>query len=90
MFHITYLALVHWKVSKKALLIMVVMKALAQCQETLTQLFLQDFDKKHGFSEIDKSNNNFKSKKPILFFLYSLDFWLCHLIIGENKQAKDK
>ena len=64
MFHITYLALVHWKVSKKALFIMVVMRALAQCQETLTQLFLQDFNKKHGFSEIDKSNNNFKSKKP--------------------------
>ena len=60
-----------------------ILQALGKFQEALTQLFVQDFEKKHGFSETDKSNNNFKSKKSILFFLYSLDFWLCHLIIGE-------
>ena len=63
------------------------MGALAQCQETLTQLFMQDFEKKHGYSETDK--NNFKSKKPVLFFLYSLDFWLCHIIIGKFLKIKN-
>ena len=67
---------------------MVILPALAQFQEALTRLFVQDFEKKHGFSETDKSNNNLRSKKPILFFLYSFDFCLCHLIIGEFIQQK--
>ena len=47
--------------------------------ETLSRLFLQDFENKHGFGISD-----WKSKNPILFLLFTLDFWLCHIVIGES------
>ena len=65
---------------------MVILTALVQFQETLSRLFLQDFENKHGFGI-----NDWKSMKPILFLLFTLDFWLCHIVIGESvNQMKGK
>jgi len=61
---------------------MVILTALVQFQETLSQLFLQDFENKHGFGI-----NDLKSKNPILFLLFTLDFWLCHIVIGPSVAA---
>ena len=55
-------------------------------KDSVTQLFLQDFQIQHGCDVQEKDykiRSNTQSMK--LFLLFALDFWLCHLIIGNGR-----
>ena len=54
--------------------------------KSLTQLFVQDFQLQHGKGE-KAPPKNLETKKHLLFSLFSLDWLLCHLVIGPSVVA---
>ena len=53
-------------------------------KKDLTELFLEDFEVQQQFPLGKQSKEELKKRSPVVFSLYTLDFIICHLVIGER------
>ena len=52
-------------------------------RKNLTEMFLEDFEVQQQFPLGKQSKEELKKRSPVVFSLYTLDFIICHLVIGE-------
>ena len=53
-------------------------------KKDLTELFLEDFEVQQQIPLGKQSKEELKKRSSVVFSLYTLDFLICHLVIGKR------